>query len=551
MLRDGKQIGAVITFLDITERKQAEMRLREHSALLDIASNAIISCELDGCIGYWNKGAEHLYGWSGEEARGRNHDSLLFKDEWLEVRSAHEHMLNTGEWCRELSQVTKDGKSVVVESRWTLVRNENGAPTSRLVINTDITDKKQAEAQYFRAQRMESIGTLAGGIAHDLNNMLSPIMMAVELLKMKVTDAASQSILTTLQASAERGAEMVKQILSFARGTEGQRVPLQVKPVVHDIEKMVQHTFPKSIELQTSIPTDLWPILADATQLHQIMMNLCVNARDAMPHGGQLTITAENRSLGENYAQMNIESKPGPYVMLTVTDTGTGIPGDVLDRIFDPFFTTKELGKGTGLGLSTVAGIVKNHSGFLNVYSEVGKGTQFAAYLPAIPSAQAKEAGKGVSQLPVGEGELILVVDDEAGIRQITKATLETHAYQVLTAQDGTEALALYARHRGEIQAVVIDMMMPILDGPTTIRALRKLDPHARIIAVSGLAANGKAAEAGNLEVQRFLPKPFTAKTLLTVLRDVLNHDDSNPTLTQGKFDQRSIMQLAAHAEMT
>jgi PAS domain S-box-containing protein len=545
----------IVIIHDITERKQAEERLREQATLLDYATNAIIVRDPEFRVRYWNKGATRLYGWTPTEVAGRTAQELFFNGLTMKLQEAQKTVIEKGEWSGELSQVTKDGREVIVDSHWTLARDEQGRAKSILTINTDITEKKKVDAQLMRAQRMESIGTLAGGIAHDLNNVLSPIMMAVELLKMKVTDTTSQSFLTTLQASAERGAEMVKQILSFARGTERQRVPLQVKRVVQDIEKMVQHTFPKSIELQTSIPTDLWPILADGTQLHQIMMNLCVNARDAMPHGGKLTITAENRSLDENYAQMNIEAKPGPYVMLTVTDTGTGIPADVLDKIFDPFFTTKELGKGTGLGLSTVAGIVKNHSGFLNVYSEVGKGTQFAAYLPAIPSAQTKEAGKGVSQLPLGEGELILVVDDEAGIRQITKATLEAHAYHVLTAQDGTEALALYAQHRGEVRAVIIDMMMPILDGPTTIRTLRKLDPHARIIAVSGLAANGKKVQADGLEVQRFLPKPFTAETLLTALSAVLTQtseadDNSNPTVTHGEFGQRSGIQMSAHAEM-
>jgi signal transduction histidine kinase len=426
--------------------------------------------------------------------------------------------MEKGEWSGEMRQVRRNGEEIVVEGRWTLVRDEKGQPASILVINTDVTEKKSMEAQFLRAQRMESIGTLAGGIAHDLNNVLSPILMAVQMLQLKIKDQASQQLLDMLQTNAERGGNMVRQVLSFARGVEGERVALQPKHLIKEIVKIMQETLPKSIEITYRLPEDLWVISADATQVHQVLMNLCVNARDAMPNGGAITIKADNTFVDENYARMHIDAKAGRYVVITLSDTGTGMPPETLRRIFDPFFTTKDMSKGTGLGLSTALAIVKSHGGFINVYSEVGRGSQFAVYFPAM---QAPEATGVVlpSDLPVGHGELILVVDDEDAIRQITKGTLETFGYRVLTASDGTEALALYADNRDEIKVVLTDMLMPFMDGPATIRALQRLDPKVRIIAASGLTAN-KPGELEGVEV--FLTKPYTAEKLLKVIAEVL-----------------------------
>jgi len=423
----------------------------------------------------------------------------------------------------ELHLQTKYGDEIIVEGRWTLVRDDRGEPKSILVINTDITERKKIEAQFLRAQRMESIGTLAGGIAHDLNNILSPILMAVDMLQLKATDVESRMFLEVLQENAERGANMVKQVLSFARGIEGERVALQPKHLIKDIVKIMKETLPRSIDIKFNVPSDLWLVSADATQVHQVLMNLCVNARDAMPAGGQLSIRAENTLLDENYARMHLEAKPGKFVMVTVADTGTGMPPEIIGRIFEPFFTTKEITKGTGLGLSTALTIVRSHGGFVNVYSEPGKGTQFTVYLPALETAEAEAAEKKQPELPVGHGELILVVDDEESIRQITKGTLETFGYKVLVASDGTEALALYAENRERVKVVLTDMMMPFMDGPATIRALRKLNPQVKIIAASGLAANEKSAEASSAGVELFLPKPYTAEKLLKALANVLN----------------------------
>src|SRR5919112_105551 len=520
---EGKPYQYVAIRYDITERKHGEERIREQAALLDQARDAIIVRDLDHRVLFWNKGAERLYGWTGEEAIGRTARELGLLNEVnaAQFEEARRAVVKRGEWAGELRQRTKAGEEVEVESRWTLMRGDDGGPKSILSINTDVTERKKVEAQFLRAQRMESIGTLAGGIAHDLNNILSPILMSIQMLQMKTADEGSLQWLRMLQSNAERGADMVRQVLSFARGVEGERVAVQPKHLIKDVVGILKDTLPKSISIKYDVPADLWVVSADATQIHQVLMNLCVNARDAMPQGGELTIRAENVSLDDNYARMHLEPRPGRHVLVTVADTGGGIPPEVVGRIFEPFFTTKEVGKGTGLGLSTALTIVRSHGGFINVYSEPRRGTQFAVYLPAVEAAA--EAGARLqSDLPVGRGELILVVDDEDSIRQITKATLETFGYRVVTASDGTEAVGLYAQHRDEVAGVITDMMMPFMDGPSTIRALQKMNPQVRIIAASGLGGQDKAAEATAAGVQLFLPKPYTAEKLLKALAQLL-----------------------------
>jgi hypothetical protein len=514
----GEPLYFVLQIQDITKRKQAEQKISEQAALLDVTTDAILVRSLDNQILFWNKGAEGLYGWRAKEALGKNAEQLLYKQISPELEAARAAVLSKGEWQGELKKVTKAGQEIIVQSRWTLMRDAVGEPKSILSVDPDITEKKKLEAQFLRTQRLESIGTLAGGIAHDLNNVLAPILMAVQLLEKKLPDAASKRLLDTLENNAKRGADLVKQILSFARGIEAKRTLVQIRHLISEIKQIGKETFPKSIEFQTDIPRDLWTLFGDATQLHQVFLNLCVNARDAMPSGGILTISAENKSIDENYARMHLEAKVGPYIVITVSDTGTGIPPDVLERIFEPFFTTKELGKGTGIGLSTVIGIVKSHGGFVQVHSEVGKGSQFQVFLPAIETTETPQLSEGFPALPGGKGELILVVDDEAAIREITKESLETYAYKVLTASDGIEAIALYAQHRQEIAVVLIDMMMPSMDGPTTIRLLQKMNPKVKIIAVSGLSSNYQFVRGEVIGIKAFLAKPYTAKELLKTI---------------------------------
>jgi two-component system cell cycle sensor histidine kinase/response regulator CckA len=519
---EGKPYQYVAIRSDITERKRAEEQIREQAALLDQAQDAILVRDLDHNIRFWNKGAEKIYGWTAAEVIGKNVKDLLFKEPSVQFAEARKAVLADGEWQGEIRQTRRDGEEITVESRWTLVRDEKGQPNSILVINTDITEKKRMESQFLRAQRMESIGTLAGGIAHDLNNVLSPILMAIDMLQLKTTDEASKKWLDVLRTNAERGGNMVRQVLSFARGVEGERVALQPKHLIKEIVKILRETLPKSLEISFQIPNDLWIISADATQMHQVLMNLCVNARDAMPEGGSIAIKAENVFVDENYARMHLEAKPGRFVMISVADTGPGMTPEIQSRIFEPFFTTKEMTKGTGLGLSTALTIVKSHGGFINVYSELHKGSQFTLYLPAVDMPGAADAAALQTNLPLGHGELVLVVDDEESIREITRGTLETFGYKVLTASDGTEALALYADKKNEIAVVLTDMVMPFMDGSATIRALQRMDPKVRIIAASGLGAGQRAGEGALEGVSVFLNKPYTAEKLLNTLAHVL-----------------------------
>ncbi|MGH8001897.1 MAG: hybrid sensor histidine kinase/response regulator, partial [Brasilonema sp.] len=435
--------------------------------------------------------------------------------------------------CRgELQQVTKDGKDIIVESRWTLVYDVDapsaashrvaGNPKFILTVNTDITEKKQLETQFLRTQRLESLGTLASGIAHDFNNILTPVLAVAQLLPLKFPnlDENTQQLLRILEGSAKRGADLVTQILSFTRrGVEGSRTIVQTRHLLCDVAQVAQRTFPKSIETQTNIAPNLWTVCADATQLHQVLMNLTVNARDAMPDGGILEISAENLWVDESYARMHVDAEVGSYIVITITDTGKGIPPEIIDRIFDPFFTTKEVGKGTGLGLSTVMGIIKSHYGFVNVYSKMGKGSTFKVYLPSSQVTETQVAAD--AELPRGNGELILVVDDELTICEIAQTTLETHNYRVLTASDGIEALALYAQYKDDINVVLIDMMMPGMDGSTTILTLQRMNPQVQIIPMSGLMSNWTTAQKRSLGIQYFLPKPFTSQALLSTLREV------------------------------
>jgi two-component system cell cycle sensor histidine kinase/response regulator CckA len=519
----GKPYQYVAIRNDITERKRGEEQLREQATLLDNAQDAILVRDLEDKILFWNKSAERIYGWQRHEVLGMNIREIVYKNNIAQYDDAKRAVLRKGEWKGELRQLTKDGKDIIAESRWTLVRGDRDEPKSVLVINTDVSDKRRIEAQFLRAQRMESIGTLASGIAHDFNNLLSPILMSIQLLNDRISDEDGRRLLGMLQASAERGASLVKQVLSFARGVQGERITLQTRHLIKEIVKILKDTLPKSIEVDYEASDDLSVVAGDATQLHQVLMNFCVNARDAMPDGGKLTIKANNVDIDESYARMNLEAKPGRFVMITIADNGVGIPSHIVNKIFEPFFTTKEQGKGTGLGLSTALGIVKGHGGFINVYSEIGRGSQFKIYLPVAETPFTVQA-ESSSSLPLGRGQLILVVDDEIAIREITKGTLETYGYRALTAADGTEAVALYAQHKDEIRVVLTDLMMPYMDGPVTIRALRKLNPHVKIIASSGLADNGKLAEV-NGGIQSFLPKPYTALKLLTTLDELLTEE--------------------------
>ncbi|WP_396134279.1 response regulator [Chamaesiphon sp. VAR_48_metabat_135_sub] len=429
-----------------------------------------------------------------------------------------------GNYDEEYRILRTDGSIRWIRDRGFPIKNHTGTPYRVVGIAEDITNRKLTEAALRRTERLESLGTLTSGIAHDLNNVLTPIMGIVQLLPIKLPniDPSTRRLLQILHDSTHRGADLVKQILSFTRGIESKPIHTQVSQLLAEIQTIIQQAFPQNIDLSIAIKADLSPIMADATMLHQVFMNLCVNARDAMPDGGRLSITAENISIDENYTGIHLDAHTGAYVLVTIADTGMGIPPNLLDRIFDPFFTTKDIGKGTGLGLATANGIVKSHHGFIDVVSEVDKGAQFKVYLPATDSCAAASIIN--SEPPLGDGELILVVDDEVPIQEIAKATLEIHGYQVITASDGIEAISLYAQHKQEIGVVLMDMMMPSLDSVTLIRTLSKLNPQVQIIAMSGLATNEAVKKTMSEGVKAFLAKPFTALELLNLVAATATH---------------------------
>jgi signal transduction histidine kinase len=391
-------------------------------------------------------------------------------------------------------------------------------------------ENKKLEAQFLRVQRLENIGALAAGIAHDLNNALAPVMMGVDLIKEKITDPDGLHMLETMRGCAQRGAEMVKQILSFARGVTGNLSLLNVKHLVNEITKLSKDTFPRSITIESKVASGLYPIEGNATQLHQVLLNLSVNARDAMPEGGTLRIHANNVFLENATIAGRSEKVSGPHILLSVSDSGIGMPPDVLSRIFEPFFTTKGPTKGTGLGLSTVKGIVDAHNGFMEVASALGQGTTFQIYIPALVQAEAVAGDTDADRLPTAHGELVLLVDDDLAVLEMVREALETFGYRVLTARNGLEALPIYRKHHTEIAVVVTDMMMPHLDGAGTIRAMRSLDPNAKIVSVSGLGSESALVKAHDLPVDAFLKKPYTTRELLDTLHKVrLEKDPCSP----------------------
>jgi two-component system cell cycle sensor histidine kinase/response regulator CckA len=504
------------------ERTQADI-IFEQALLLDSALDPIIVQDFKDNLIYWNKAAERLYGWTFEEAKALHVRQLIATEDQIKYERGKKEFGEKEECAIELRQKTKNGRTIITHSRWSVARNKEGNPYGMLIITRDITDQRNLEAQLRRSQRMESLGTLAGGIAHDLNNVLAPILMSVQILNSKITDQSLKKLIMALESSTKRGSDIIKQVLTFARGAEKDFAPQQLRYIISEIESIIAQTFPKNIQLRTGVSKDLSPVLGDATQLNQVLMNLCINARDAMPDGGRLTVTAEDMYMDESYAHLILDAHPGQYVMLTVADTGTGIPIDVQEKIFEPFFTTKERGKGTGLGLSSVYAIVKAHNGLIKLYSEYGKGTEIKIFLPATQQKERKPMILSEKELLRGNGERILVIDDELFVLQISKEVLEVQGYSVVTAMDGAEATALFASsEKGSIHLVITDMNMPLMDGSSTIRALRRLDPEIKIIISSGLLTNVNSAGLAGLDTQGYLTKPYTAEQLLYMVQSVL-----------------------------
>jgi PAS domain S-box-containing protein len=504
---------------EIIVRKDAETRVREQARMLDLAHDAILVLDLDGYVRYWNWSAERLYGWLATESLGTRIADLYCGDAAaLEKERKARSLVNEGDWSGELNHVTKTGRPILVHSRWTLVRDAHSQPKSILVINTDITEKKQLEAQFLRAQRMDSIGTLAIGIAHDLNNILAPVMMIGPLLRTEIKDPATLALLDSMEANAQRGADIVKQILTFARGAKSEKTPLQTYRLLKEFSTFIRETFPKTVLLNFNAPKDLWRVLGNSTELHQVLVNLCFNAREAMPQGGALTLSAQNTTLDQNTAATIPNARPGRYVVWGVADSGVGIPPKNMDRVFDPFFTTKEIGKGPGLGLSTVLGIVNGLGGCIQVKSEVGRGTEVKIYLPAL-AAETSETADSLPEPPRGGGELVLIVDDEQSLAGILEKVLTASGYRVLVSSDEAEAVELFRRNWREIGAVLVDLMMP--DMERALSSIRQINPAVKLMASSTMSPDQVPAPM-RVPPAMFLRKPYQTAALLDTLRRVL-----------------------------
>lgn len=521
--RDGRVTSLVVVSRDMSQRHEAEQRIRQQAALLDAAQDAIFVRDLDGRVSFWNEGARRLYGWSAEEVTGRSMETVTNTRTSPTEAKAWEHCLLRGHWLGEASHTGKSGKSVTVMSRWTLLHAPNGLPTAVLTIDTDISEKKQIEAQFLRSQRLENIGALAGGIAHDLNNILSPVMMLTDVLRESLTDPESLHLLETVKASASRGASLVRQILSFARGVSGERVPLNAGYLARDMAKLARETFPKSITIETFAERELWLVIGDPTQIHQVLLNLCVNARDAMPKGGRIVIKLSNETLSDRTVAGLEKPVSGDFVILTVQDTGQGIPPEIREKIFEPFFTTKEAGKGTGLGLSTVASIVRNHGGFIHVRSELNQGTCFEIGLPATRIEAASRTETAPARPPVGSGELVLLVDDDRAVLEMTRETLEAFHYQVLVAGEGAEALAIFENNRGSIRLVVTDLQMPVMNGQVLAQELRARAPETPVIGISGATDEVPAGDEIRRTLTALIGKPYSTDQLLRAVHDALH----------------------------
>ncbi|HKX28829.1 MAG TPA: PAS domain S-box protein, partial [Blastocatellia bacterium] len=510
---------------DVTEQAQAKAALHESEErvrfALDAAGLGAWEWKIDSDKMVEDEVSRQLI---GNQAGGlEGFLSRVIPEDREQVRARIEQALASRQhYSLEFRVFKPDGQIRWIETQARLMCTPGGQPVRLVGVVRDVTEKKRLEAEIYRTQRLESIGALASGIAHDLNNVLAPILMALHTLQQRFTDEYSQRWLSLVRRSAERGRDLIEQMIAFAKGASGERTPLQLQLLTEDLVKILHETLPRNVELEVRIPDDLWIVVGDGTQIHQVLMNLCINARDAMPGGGKLSMGAANLTLGEDEIGHRSEVKPGRFIRITIADTGVGISPQIFDRIFDPFFTTKEKGKGTGLGLSTVLGIARGHGGFIEVESEVARGSQFHVYLPArevfVPGPKETPAPAPLN----GHGELILVVDDEPNICELAKHTLESCGYRVLAADDGQAALEIFHQHKDEIQVVLTDMMMPNLDGPATIRALKHLAPQVRIIATSGIRSTSTLAELAKTEIDIFLPKPYTTETLLSVLSDLL-----------------------------
>ncbi len=515
---------------ELAERKQIEQKLRQQAALIDLAYAAIIVRDINNTVIYWNPSAVETYGWSAEEAKGKIADTLLQTKFPIPLEELNSVLFTSGRWHGELRHVRRDGAEIVVESRKAIVRDDNGEPTAILEVNRDITERRraeealrQAEEQLRQAQKLEAVGQLAGGIAHDFNNLLTAILGQSELLLRQHDDDSLRRKVEEIKKAGDRAALLTYQLLAFSRKQILQPKVLDLNVVVSEMDKILQRLIEENIEIKPILDPLLGRVKADPGQISQVIINLTINARDAMPRGGRITVETQNVYLDEEYASEHVSVRPGHYVMLAVSDTGAGMDAKTQKHIFEPFFTTKEVGKGTGLGLSTVYGIVKQSGGNIWVYSEVGRGTTFKVYLPRVEDEIEQAATDAASgNLPRGT-ETILLVEDEEAVRKLARDILESCGYTVLEAANGAEAIAICEDQDCEIDLLITDVVMPRMDGREVAERLTLLRPQLRVLFMSGYTENAIVHHGVLDEGANFIAKPFSLEKLARKVRELLD----------------------------
>jgi PAS domain S-box-containing protein len=507
-------IEAVI--IDITTRRLAEDKIREQALLLDQAQDAILVLDLNKTVRYWNKGAERMYGYEPLEVVGREVVKYLYGSDGTDgFDRAYALTVQHSAWSGELHQKKRDGTVVIADCRWTLVHDPGGEPAGILQVCTDVTERKRLETRFLRAQRVESIGIFASGIAHDLSNTLAPVLVGVEVLKRKLLDTQSQRLLKAIESSAKHGSELVYQVLSFVKGVEGKHAKLNPLKIVKDITDLLGDIVPNSVTVRTRISDTVSPVIGDRTQLHQVLINLCTNARDAMPQGGELTFSVENVSVSKEMAEEYVDAVEGEYVVFSISDTGIGIPAVEIHKIFEPFYTTKEIGKGTGLGLSICFGIVKGHKGFMTVESVEGKGTTFKIFLP-VSSAVNKGKGEADPQQAYHRSVLYIASSEEKYTHALFEG-LKDHGYEPILAAGELQSRETLLQYSGKVQVVVVEGFQRD-EIPDMMKDLLSLGPECRIIVLAEKYSKAERPGSETKKPYAVLEQPVTIESLLQTI---------------------------------
>ena len=506
-------------------RHQAEKRLAEQATMLNEASDAIISTDTEWCITFWNRGAERIYGWKSEEVVGRPVAFMSRDVNAGEDAETQTSLIRTGVWAGELTQVTKDGRPITVCSHQTLINDHSSVPKAILMINSDITERKAIELKVQQTQRLESIGTLAGGLAHDLNNALSPALMGLDVIQDHLQADEMRSLVEVMKSGILWGADIVRQLMRFSKDSTTTQMDFAPGRLLMDVTKVAKHTFAKGIHVEPELPGDLWQIRGDPTQFHQVVLNLCINAGESMPEGGTLKVVAKNVEVDALYAAANASARKGPHVCISVTDTGGGIPSELLERVFEPFVSTTPEQKGTRMGLFIVYSIVREHGGFVVVESELGRGTCVKAHFPALPGATKHHESSEDLEAPRGKKEWILLVNDDSNFRNTARQTLEHFGYRVVTAEDGASGLIAFMKQRDEIRAVLTGLRLPRLSGIDMCRALKEHQADLGIVVTANMPDSAVANELISTMGISVVNLPCISTVLLSALRSAIKDE--------------------------